>query len=51
VNETLVNDPGAIADDPYGKGWMIKIKVEPGANLDKLMSLADYEKQIASEQH
>lgn len=51
VNQAVVNDPGAIADDPYGKGWMVKIKVEPGSNLDKLLTLEQYEKQIASQGH
>ena len=51
VNEKLIEDPTKITTDPYGKGWMIKIKVEPGSNLDKLMSLEQYEKQIASEGH
>ena len=51
VNDKLLNDPTIIAADPYGKGWMIKIKVEPGATLDHLMTLEQYEKQIASEQH
>jgi glycine cleavage system H protein len=51
VNETVVNDPSLVAEDPYGKGWMIKIKVERGTTLDKLMTLEQYEKQIASEGH
>ena len=51
VNEKVVNDPAVIADDPYGKGWMIKIKVEPKTTLDHLMTLEKYEKQIASEGH
>lgn len=51
VNEKLIEDPTKITTDPYGKGWMIKIKVEPGSNLDKLMTLEKYEKQIASEGH
>ena len=51
VNEKLQDDPTLVAKDPYGKGWMIKIKVEPGQNLDKLMTLAQYEKQIAEEHH
>jgi glycine cleavage system H protein len=51
INEPIIGDPGIIADDPYGKGWMIKIKVEPGSTLDKLMTLEQYEKQIASEGH
>src|ERR1700730_2789046 len=51
INEKLLDDPTRVADDPYGKGWMAKIKVEPGTTLDHLMTLADYEKQIASEEH
>jgi glycine cleavage system H protein len=51
VNEKLVNDPSIIANDPYGAGWMIKIKAEPGTKLDHLMTLEQYEKQIASEGH
>jgi glycine cleavage system H protein len=51
INEKLLDDPAGIAKDPYGAGWMIKIKVEPGTTLDHLMTLAAYEKQIASEEH
>src|SRR6516162_9706648 len=51
VNEKSIDDPTQIAKDPYGKGWMIKIKVEPGSTLDHLMTLEQYEKQIASESH
>jgi len=51
INEALVTDPTGISDDPYGKGWLIKVKVEPGTTLNHLMKLADYEKQIASESH
>jgi glycine cleavage system H protein len=51
VNEKLLNDPSAIAEDPYGKGWLVKIKIEPGATLDHLLTLEQYEKQIASEGH
>jgi glycine cleavage system H protein len=51
INEKLLDDPTLVAQDPYGKGWMLKIKVEPGQNLDKMMTLPQYEKQIASEDH
>jgi len=51
INEKLLDDPTVIAQDPYGKGWMMKIKVEPGVNLDKMMTLPQYEKQIASQDH
>ncbi len=51
VNKKLEDDPTIINKDPYGEGWLIKIKVEPGTKLDKLLSQADYEKQIASQGH
>jgi glycine cleavage system H protein len=49
VNSAVVKDPGLINEDNYGKGWMIKIKLAPGATLDHLMDLQQYEKQLASE--
>ncbi len=51
INEKIIDEPSRIAADPYGKGWMIKVKVEPGTTLDHLMTLDKYEKQIASEEH
>jgi glycine cleavage system H protein len=51
VNESLIEDPTIVTQDPYGKGWMIKARVEPGTTLDDLMTLEQYEKQIASEPH
>ena len=51
INEKLINDPTLVSQDPYGKGWMIKIKADKGASLDHLLTLAQYEKQIASEEH
>lgn len=51
VNSKLENDPTLISKDPYGAGWVIKVKVDKGTTLDKLMTLQQYEKQIASEQH
>ena len=51
VNDKLQIDPSLISSDPYGKGWIVKIKIEPGTTLDDLMSLEQYEKQIASEDH
>jgi len=51
INEKLLDDPARVTSDPYGKGWMVKIKVEPGSTLDHLMTLQQYEKQIASEEH
>jgi glycine cleavage system H protein len=51
INEKLLDDPTLISKDPYGPGWMCKIKVEPGTALDHMMTWEGYEKQIASEGH
>src|SRR5262249_50099039 len=44
-------DTSLITADPYGKGWMVKIKVAPGTPLDQLMTLEQYQKQIAEGGH
>jgi glycine cleavage system H protein len=51
VNESLQNDPTIISKDPYKAGWLIKVKVEKGTTLDHLMTLEQYQKQVASEEH
>ena len=43
VNETLVNTPEAVNDDPFGAGWMIKIKMSDPAEADALMDKAAYD--------
>jgi glycine cleavage system H protein len=47
VNEAVRKDPSLINQDSYGKGWMIKIKLTPGASTAHLMELKAYEAQIA----
>lgn len=51
VNDKLVADPTAISKDPFGNGWLVKIKLTGKQNLDHLMSHDAYEKQIASDTH
>lgn len=46
-NTDVEKDPSLINADPYGKGWMIKIKLTPGAKMDHLLTLEEYEKQLA----
>jgi glycine cleavage system H protein len=46
-NEAAEKDPSLINQDPYGRGWMIKIKLAAGATGDHLLDLQQYEKQIA----
>jgi len=47
VNDKAVNDLSLVNDDPFGAGWLVKIKLGPGANFDHLMSAAQYNDQIA----
>ncbi len=50
VNNKLSEDPMQIADDPYGKGWIIKIK--PAGMLgDHLMNEQAYKKMLEEEGH
>ena len=51
VNRQLENDPSLVSSDPYGKGWLVKIRLAPGSNLDHLMTLDQYQQQLASEEH
>jgi glycine cleavage system H protein len=51
INEKVLEDPARVTGDPYGKGWLAKIKVEPGTSLDHLMTLEQYQKQVASDGH
>ena len=43
VNAGLEADPADVNSDPYGKGWMIKVKLAEGADLSSLMDAAAYE--------
>jgi glycine cleavage system H protein len=51
VNDDLSADPSPINADCFGAGWMIKIKLAPGATLDHLMTREQYDAQLTSEGH
>jgi glycine cleavage system H protein len=46
VNPKLEDTPDVVNSDPYGDGWMIKIKVSDASEADALMSSSDYEALI-----
>jgi glycine cleavage system H protein len=48
ANTDLTKKPEVVNADPYGKGWMIVIKLAHPEEWDGLMSAGDYEKLIAS---
>jgi len=45
-NKTLQDEPETINKDPYGEGWMVKIKMSDSAQLSELMNAAEYEKLV-----
>lgn len=47
VNEQLEDEPELVNDDPYGEGWMIRLKLNDASELDDLMSADDYKEIIA----
>jgi glycine cleavage system H protein len=47
VNAELGRTPELINQDPYGRAWMLVIKPSAAAELDRLMSAAEYERLIA----
>jgi len=46
INTELTSNPGLVNTDPFGKGWMLKVKVTDTTQLDKLLSADDYLKKI-----
>ena len=42
INAALADDPSLINSDPYGEGWLIRIKSDNVSMLDELMSEAEY---------
>ncbi len=49
VNQELAESPEIINEDPYGDGWLIKIRISDGAELDDLMDNGEYQEIIAAE--
>lgn len=46
VNEELETNPELVNEDPYGKGWMIKIEVADPSQLDNLLTADQYESMV-----
>lgn len=46
VNSKLESEAGLINKDPYGEGWIIKVKVKDQSEVNKLLSAEDYKKLL-----
>ena len=50
VNEALEDEPEQVNSDPYGAGWMIKIRPSDPGEWESLLSPEDYEKVVEAEE-
>ena len=46
VNEALKDNPEKVNDDPYGEGWMVKVRLSDPSETDSLMDVAAYKEMI-----
>ncbi|MGH9459557.1 MAG: glycine cleavage system protein GcvH [Thermoanaerobaculia bacterium] len=49
VNDALADKPDLVNSDPYGDGWMIKVRLSDPSELDQLMNAEDYDDYIKTE--
>lgn len=51
INADLKDHPEAVNSDPYGKGWMAVIDITVPAEVEKLMTAAQYEEFLSKQKH
>jgi glycine cleavage system H protein len=49
VNQKVVDVPETVNEDPYGEGWLVRIRLSNPAERDELLSVADYQKVVAEQ--
>ncbi|HMV48042.1 MAG TPA: glycine cleavage system protein GcvH [Blastocatellia bacterium] len=49
INEALADAPELVNSEPYGGGWMIKLKLANSSETDKLLSSSEYEDYVESQ--
>lgn len=47
INPDIDNSPELVNQDPYGKGWIVRVKLNDSTDIDKLLSAEDYQNVIA----
>lgn len=47
VNEGLANKPETINEDPYGEGWLVRVRIADPSEADSLMDAASYEASLS----
>jgi glycine cleavage system H protein len=49
INEALADKPELVNTDPYGDGWMIRMRLKDPTEMDSLMTAEEYEEYIQTE--
>lgn len=49
VNTPLIDAPEQIGDDPYGEGWLLKVRVDDPGELEDALSASEYREQVEGE--
>ena len=49
ANAALADSPQLVNDSPYGEGWMLRLRLTNSAELDQLLSAAQYDDYVATE--
>jgi glycine cleavage system H protein len=49
VNQKAVDEPEAVNEDPYGEGWLIRVRLSDAAEADALMDAAAYAAHVAEQ--
>ncbi|WP_165224162.1 glycine cleavage system protein GcvH [Aquisphaera insulae] len=51
VNQAVADDLTVLSEDPFGKGWLIKMEIDDPSATSDLLDHAAYEKKVAEEEH
>ena len=49
VNSKVVDEPEAVNDDPYGEGWLVRIRLDDAGEADSLLDAEAYKKLLAEQ--
>ncbi len=48
-NEAILESPEQVAEDPYGEGWLLKVRVNELSEVDDALSADEYQAQVEGE--
>ncbi len=49
MNQKVVDAPETVNEDPYGDGWLVRIRIADASEVDSLLDLAAYKQVLAAQ--